>query len=351
MGKRAGYRIEPAEGRAVASIAEELALVRLDQPSSVGGLMPAMRALVQLDNLVMFSPVQRPSGWHVERFHSDRVARADELERRFLTFLASAPRRYAWYDALHPEPEQRDRVIDALDIIPPGELEASQVYRDVLAPMGFHRHRQPRVLVCDGASLLAWFGAFHAGPVDARHRALLGALIAPVQARLAIERRLAGAPGCALEAALEALGSPAFVVGPAAQIYEANASARVLLETRGAEVHAALHAVLAGGTHPLGVELVALREPAGAERWLAIVRPSADERIAACVARAGLRWSLSPRKREVLAMIVRGEPTTTIAADLGTSERSVELHVTSLFERAGVANRTALVARVLLEPD
>jgi len=347
MGKRAGYRIEPAEGRAVASIAAELALVRLDQPSSVGRLMPAMRALVQLDNLVMLSPVQRPSGWHLERFHSDRVARADELERRFLTFLASAPRRYAWYDALHPEPEQRDRVIDALDIIPPGELEASQVYRDVLAPMGFLRHRQPRVLVCDGASLLAWFGAFHAGPVDARHRALLGALIAPVQARLAIERRLAGAPGCALEA----LGAPAFVVGPAAQIYEANASARVLLDTQGAEIHAALHAVLAGGTHPLGVELVALREPGGGARWLAIVRPSADERLAACVARAALRWSLSPRKREVLAMIVRGEPTTTIAAELGTSERSVELHVTSLFESAGVANRTALVARVLVEPD
>ncbi|MGE5181252.1 MAG: LuxR C-terminal-related transcriptional regulator, partial [Acidobacteriota bacterium] len=82
--------------------------------------------------------------------------------------------------------------------------------------------------------------------------------------------------------------------------------------------------------------------------WLAIAAArSRDARLTEAVAVASARWRLSARQQQVLAAVVRGDPTTTIAANLGVSERAIELHITALFDRAGVASRAALVSLVL----
>src|SRR5262249_22028327 len=145
-------------------------------------------------------------------------------------------------------PEQRNRVIDALDIIPPGELEQSRIYHEVIEPAGLHHDRQPRVLLCDGASLLAWFGAFHSRPFDARQTALLGSLIAPMRRRLRVERRLHYAPHARamLEVALDRLGAPAFVTDAHGRVCEANAAGRALLQTRRRELALELRDAVAG---------------------------------------------------------------------------------------------------------
>ncbi|MBS1677010.1 MAG: response regulator transcription factor [Actinobacteria bacterium] len=65
-------------------------------------------------------------------------------------------------------------------------------------------------------------------------------------------------------------------------------------------------------------------------------------------ARAGQREAdLSRREREVLELVAAGLPNKLIAARLGISEKTVKAHLTRVFERIGVTDRTqaALWAR------
>jgi len=53
---------------------------------------------------------------------------------------------------------------------------------------------------------------------------------------------------------------------------------------------------------------------------------------------------LSPREREVLALLAEGLPTKQIARSLGITERTVKFHVASLFAKLGASNRAQAVA-------
>lgn len=57
-------------------------------------------------------------------------------------------------------------------------------------------------------------------------------------------------------------------------------------------------------------------------------------------ARAEQHVELSPRETEVLRLVVEGLLNKQIAQRLGISERTVKAHLTSIFQRAGVADRT-----------
>ena len=50
--------------------------------------------------------------------------------------------------------------------------------------------------------------------------------------------------------------------------------------------------------------------------------------------------ALSEREREVLAMVAEGLPNKLIARELGISEKTVKAHLTSVFRRIGVTDRT-----------
>jgi hypothetical protein len=39
-------------------------------------------------------------------------------------------------------------VLEAIERSPPGEYEASRIYREVMVPLRLERHRQLRVLLC-----------------------------------------------------------------------------------------------------------------------------------------------------------------------------------------------------------
>jgi DNA-binding NarL/FixJ family response regulator len=61
------------------------------------------------------------------------------------------------------------------------------------------------------------------------------------------------------------------------------------------------------------------------------------------VERERRRWdALTAREREVLDMLASGGDNLKMAAMLGISERAVKAHITSLFEKLGVENRTEL---------
>ncbi|GAB6041392.1 response regulator transcription factor [Endothiovibrio diazotrophicus] len=56
---------------------------------------------------------------------------------------------------------------------------------------------------------------------------------------------------------------------------------------------------------------------------------------------------LTPRQREVLALLLEGLPNKRIAARLGMAEKTVKAHLSAVFGALGVRNRAEAVARTL----
>ncbi len=145
----------------------------------------------------------------------------------------------------------------------------------------------------------------------------------------------------ALEAALEAVPAPAFVLGPHGRVCHANALARALLKEDPASITAQLAEVAGGSASASGIALTHLEHPG---HLLAVLQPEAAD-AAARGAAAAVRWGLSDRQRQVLERLADGRSNRAIAEDLGCALGTVELHVSAILGRAGVQSRAELVAR------
>jgi len=59
------------------------------------------------------------------------------------------------------------------------------------------------------------------------------------------------------------------------------------------------------------------------------------------------RIGLSPREREIAALVAQGLPTKAIAATLAISRWTVLTHLRRIYARMGVGSRAAMVARLM----
>ncbi len=329
-------------GSSVAEITHALTTLDLDGATGVADVLPRIRELLATEIACIYSVAEGASGWELSRFHG--IGFPFSMQRRFGEFLASGPRRFGVYDPGCPEPSQRNRVIESTRLA--ARTGQSFALKRVLEPLGLGEYGHLRVLLCEGPSLLGWFGAMSGEPFTARQRTVLRALARPMYKRLLAERRLERGrlASAAMTALLDAVAVPAFIIDTRATIRELNAAARMLLDARGREIRTALAEALAHRPTTLPIELTRLHQRGVATHWLARVEV---DRADACVAAAVQRFELTAREAAVLQWVVRGASNQRIAAELACSERNVEAHVAKLFAKTDVASRTALVALVL----
>jgi len=341
--------IERRDSSKVRELAAALRTVTLGKRAELLPAIAEMRELLEMAALGTYSVRNRTGRWVLERWEFEGpVAAARPLAE---AMFAATPEMPFYYHPLSPPAGHRNRVVDIYELVgraDPDSWDAVPMVNEVMRPLRYHRCHQPRVLMAKGSTPLGWFGAFDAKPATRRQLRLLAALAVPLRDRLHVDHHLNAelTAAAALDAMLEYVGVPAFVVDARGTIREANASGCIALG-EDADLRAMIRRATVGGAHVAALDIVPIRADA-TQGWVVIVRAqSVDSRIAHCVRVCVKRWGLTARQAQVLELLVRGSANATIATVLGCVERTVELHVTAIFDRAGIDSRAALVARVL----
>jgi DNA-binding CsgD family transcriptional regulator len=149
-----------------------------------------------------------------------------------------------------------------------------------------------------------------------------------------------------IDAALEAIGRAAMVIDASGAIVEATILARPLLADSRGPMRYTLCAVVGegGAEHPDWSRTPVVTDGHGVEH-LVVARP-AKMGVAGRLPHADREWGLTARQRNVLAEVAVGNSNKTIAATLGVSVRTVEVHLTAVFTKAGVSSRAELLVKL-----
>lgn len=98
-----------------------------------------------------------------------------------------------------------------------------------------------------------------------------------------------------------------------------------------------------GGPDPARFDVISFYSD-GLRHHIATVRL---ETIATGVLRAAEKWRLTRRERMVVEWILRGATNHQIGQELGCATKTVEHHVTSIFRKANVENRSHLIVAAI----
>lgn len=135
----------------------------------------------------------------------------------------------------------------------------------------------------------------------------------------------------------------------AGELVEANGIARTLLAATERTLLSELCEAVARARAHDGWTWTRVEAGKGRLAHLFTVRASSvGEDSRRLVAEAATAWRLTSRQREVLERVVEGHANRTISALLGIAERTVEAHLTAVFEKASVSSRAALIGRVFV---
>jgi DNA-binding NarL/FixJ family response regulator len=161
-----------------------------------------------------------------------------------------------------------------------------------------------------------------------------------------LETRLreAGLLGSALEAALEALGQPAYVLTSSGRVVYANSAGRALAERSAEQLADTVRRHVQGEPPHPGASITSLQAQGLPPHYLVVDRSSTGQATARVHVLA-TRWGLTGRESEVLEHIIQGTSNKVIAVRLGCAERTVEVHVTHVLSKAEVESRSALIAK------
>ena len=81
-------------------------------------------------------------------------------------------------------------------------------------------------------------------------------------------------------------------------------------------------------------------QPCSVRRW---TRPSTRRRRATSISKSQEHDELTDRERMILAAVMRGLPNKAISKELWVTEKTVKFHLSNIYRKLGVPNRTAAV--------
>ncbi len=327
-------------------IAEALTTWTPEARPAMTWFLPELRDLLGASFAGAYRPLATDQGWSLEFMHGAGETAASQVRgfQRWVAQMKSSDR-FVAYNPYAVEPRQQNYTLLAKDFARSVLAEHNEaLYRAV----GLPGHDQVRVLVCDGPRLLGWIGVTRQEPFTPREVAVLRYLTRPVQKRLRLERQLGPSWPCNLaEVALEALGRPAFVVGPKNTIDFGNRLGSALLERDPKGVIASIHQSVRKA--PAGAfTITRLAVPGGPAHLLAIQKERSPG-IASRLSRAQHRWRLTARQTQVLELVLTGATNKDIACQSSCAEVTVENHITEIYRRSGSRSRADLVKRFFVD--
>jgi DNA-binding CsgD family transcriptional regulator len=319
-------------------------------PPSATWFLSELRQLLHAQFAGAYLPAASDRGWSLDFMHGAGEGAAEYVAifRRFVGALPPSETFLALGNPHLVPVEQRNRVMSLrqLEAVQP-KGGRSEAFETLFRALRISGHDQLRVLACDGPRQLAWVGATREEPFTEREKALLRRLRDPLRRRLRLERQL-GAPGllaAALDAALEALPTAAFLLGPRRTIEAANAAGLVLFERDRQALLASIIDSERPEPHVGAFSLTKLRG-AGCPPHVLAIRKEPSGVIDRVVV-AQRQWRLSARQARVLELVAVGLSNKEIARALDCAEPTVENHLTELFRRSGARARAGLVGRLL----
>jgi DNA-binding NarL/FixJ family response regulator len=326
-------------------LAGDLTTIRDGGAPALSWLVAGLRDVLDAGKAAACVYAPRGDGLCIEGGYTDRMVAG--LLPATDDFLADKTVGWTAFHPMRPEPKQRNVALTLSEVKEVTGVRTAAILTDVYARFGLLADDQLRVLICEGPSLLAWIGIFQSAPFDARQKRILSHLVAPIRRRLSAERLLEEAPStrALLDAVLEALPAPVFVFDEDGVLREANKAGSAWLDTHRASRREILRQALRGRAPPGQFQVTEVKVDAAVTRHLVVFR--GDPSTAHAWRSAALVWGFSKRETEVLALLARGLTNRAIAADLAIAERTVEAHLTSMFEKAQVETRAELVVRAM----
>jgi DNA-binding CsgD family transcriptional regulator len=335
-------RLRREDQRRITELCQRLGTLVAGDPPALEWALPEIVGLVRAEKGIAFGLKYEEPDLGVDFFFGHRLP-ARQVGSDLGAFLRARPHGWAAYDPVRPDAKQRNRAVSLLSFLGQRRLEELPLYTELCSRNDMADRDQLRVLVCDGFYLAAWVGGFRREPFTPYERALLQQITPALERRLMLERRL-GSEALArreLDAMLEPLGAPAFLVRTGVAVAHANGAGRQLLRVE-PELASRLRSA---DSPPPGFDLTTLASWGLPLHHLAVRRvPAAD--AAERVAQAAHRWELTRREREVLELVVAGQSNKDIATALLCAEKTVEVHMSSLLRKSGCDNRNALAAAV-----
>ena len=357
--------------------ADEVIAALGEHPSGARGAidqaLPMLRELLGVEVACAYRACSLGGGAYAADFVQFSGLRQPEVEagKKVDRLLRRASARGGIFDPVHPQRHQQnrahllpfhglERASDAGDVgevispflshlflAPGGPAETAQSVWDmenVLRAVGLRGRDQVRALLCDEGTLLAWLGGFPAERATERQRLLLRRVLQPLRARLIAERRAEGGEleHAATGAALEHIPAAAFVLDESSRVRHANAVGRHRLTVEGCALRQTLERAV---KEQRAVPEFAVTKLAGAglgATFLAI-STARGERVRCGIERAKARWQLTAREAEVLSELAAGRGNRDIADRLGAAPRTVELHISSILQKAHADSRSQVI--------
>jgi DNA-binding CsgD family transcriptional regulator len=360
--------LENSEQRLANELTDLLATADAAQPA-LPEFLVGLQELLELDTAVAFA--YQPEAQALSLDWMELVGPIPKKRGEHYTRILAAHcgRRPGLYDALSPEPSQQNEVVhfDTRQArgaersrrnaalfkqlgIRNQSFDGSSRYLDwadqaVFRPMGFGRHHL-RALICHGGTMLGWVGGCSEQAPTERQINLLQRLVPALRNRLLLEECMRSAPlySVGLDVVMDELGNPAYLVNHRGEVRLANAQGKAELDLD-EELRDRLRKMVEGTTGDVEFVTTKVVSPGLPEHYL--VRQQSPSRCPLSLVRcAGRHWALTPRQSQVLALLAQGTTNKSIAAALGISLKTVEVHVSSILRKAGAANRSELVSMV-----